>query len=58
MVPTPLFSIPGLNSVTLLGRAGSVAQKRGTPDSPVVIFSLATNSYHKNAEGKFQIMEV
>ncbi|KAF0296396.1 Single-stranded DNA-binding protein, mitochondrial [Amphibalanus amphitrite] len=40
-----------LNSVTLLGRAGSVAQKRGTPDSPVVIFSLATNSYHKNAEG-------
>ena len=43
--------ISGLNSVTLLGRTGSAAQKRGTAENPVAVFSLATNTYHKHEEG-------
>ncbi len=38
-----LFFLPGLNSVTLLGRVGVDPQLRGTDRHPVVAFSLATN---------------
>lgn len=36
-----------LNRITLIGRAGSNPQLKGTVDHPVVIFSLATNSNSK-----------
>ncbi|XP_037083589.1 single-stranded DNA-binding protein, mitochondrial-like isoform X2 [Pollicipes pollicipes] len=41
-----------INSVTLLGRAGSAPQKRGTEEHPVVVFSMATNTYHRHLEGE------
>nr|SVE78669.1 EOG090X0O5J [Daphnia lumholtzi] len=40
-----------INSVTLLGRVGSNPVKRGSPDHPVVTFSLATNSNYSYANG-------
>ncbi|XP_003401943.1 single-stranded DNA-binding protein, mitochondrial [Bombus terrestris] len=42
-----------INQVTLLGRVGSDAQKRGTEDHPVVIFSLATHSNYRYMNGDF-----
>ncbi|XP_057381278.1 single-stranded DNA-binding protein, mitochondrial-like [Daphnia carinata] len=40
-----------INSVTLLGRVGSNPVKRGSPEHPVVTFSLATNSNYSYANG-------
>nr|SVE87188.1 EOG090X0O5J [Daphnia similis] len=41
-----------INLVTLLGRVGSNPVKRGSPDHPVVTFSLATNSNYSYANGE------
>lgn len=40
--------------MTLLGRVGSNPVKRGSPDHPVVTFSLATNSNYSYANGLSQ----
>ncbi|XP_017757978.1 PREDICTED: single-stranded DNA-binding protein, mitochondrial [Eufriesea mexicana] len=42
-----------VNQVTLLGRVGGDAQKRGNEEHPVVIFSLATHSNYKYTNGDF-----
>ncbi|XP_043604210.1 single-stranded DNA-binding protein, mitochondrial [Bombus pyrosoma] len=40
-----------INQVTLLGRAGGNAQKRGNDEHPVVIFSLATHNNYRYSNG-------
>ena len=42
-----------VNQVTLLGRVGGEAQKRGNEEHPVVIFSLATHSNYRYTNGDF-----
>ncbi|XP_071877260.1 mitochondrial single stranded DNA-binding protein [Bombus fervidus] len=42
-----------INQVTLLGRVGGDAQKRGNEEHPVVIFSLATHSNYRYMNGDF-----
>ncbi|XP_050493794.1 single-stranded DNA-binding protein, mitochondrial [Bombus huntii] len=42
-----------INQVALLGRVGGEAQKRGSEDHPVVIFSLATHINYKYMNGDF-----
>lgn len=46
-----------LNRVTLIGRAGSQPQLKGTVENPVVIFSLATNSLTKTEWHKISIFK-
>ncbi|KAK1137199.1 hypothetical protein K0M31_001722 [Melipona bicolor] len=41
-----------INRVTLLGRVGGDAQKRGNEEHPVVIFSLATHSNYRYMNGE------
>lgn len=43
-----------INQVTLLGRVGLEPQKRGTEDRPVIVFSLATNTYYRHQSGEVQ----
>ncbi|XP_068987101.1 single-stranded DNA-binding protein, mitochondrial [Bombus flavifrons] len=45
--------IVAINQVTLLGRAGGEAQKRGNEEHPVVIFSLATHINYRYMNGDF-----
>ncbi|PBC25589.1 single-stranded DNA-binding protein, mitochondrial [Apis cerana] len=40
-----------INQVTLLGRVGGEAQKKGSNEHPVVIFSLATHNNYKYMNG-------
>lgn len=40
-----------INQVTLLGRVGGEAQKKGSNEHPVVIFSLATHNNYKYTNG-------
>jgi len=47
-----VYGEKSLNQVTLLGRAGAAPQRRGTEENPVVVFSLATNTYHRHLEGE------
>ncbi|XP_003697641.2 single-stranded DNA-binding protein, mitochondrial [Apis florea] len=42
-----------INQVTLLGRVGGEAQKKGSDEHPVVIFSLATHNNYKYTNGDF-----
>ena len=47
--------VSAINTVTLLGRAGGEAQKRGTDEHPVVIFSLATHTNYKYDTGNVKL---
>jgi len=42
---------PGINQVTLLGRAGQDPQLRGTAEHSVTVFPMATSFTLKSADG-------
>lgn len=42
-----------MNQVMLLGRVGAEPQKRGSPEHPVVLFSLATHTNYKYDSGGY-----
>lgn len=46
-----MFTVTGLNQVTLLGRVGVDPQLKGTSAHPVVTLSLATNTLIRPADG-------
>ncbi|CAN7998672.1 unnamed protein product, partial [Ixodes hexagonus] len=43
--------VTGINQVTLLGRVGIEPQLRGSDATPVVVFTLATNSNYRYETG-------
>lgn len=46
--------VTGINQVTLLGRVGIEPQLRGSDATPVVVFTLATNSNYRYETGEVQ----
>lgn len=49
-----IWSSTGINKVTLIGRVGRDIEVRGTEESPVTLFPLATSQSYKLADGSFQ----